>query len=77
MTQKVAATPASCVSILNQTGLKSWAIGKTKVHKIRNIHTTSTRVTGILAQCAADKINEVITVKCNTVHKVRCLCRYS
>lgn len=32
MTQKVAATPANCVCILNKTGLKkSWVIGRTKV----------------------------------------------
>jgi myosin-3 len=31
MAQRVSATPASCLCILNKTGLKSWAVGKTKI----------------------------------------------
>lgn len=37
MTQKVAATPTNCISILKQTRLESWAIGKTKVLIIHTI----------------------------------------
>ena len=86
MTQKVAATSVSWVSILNQTGLKSWAIGKTRVCKILNLmfRIYIANTIHVAMGVATSVCNKVITVKCNTLHQSAmflcfslCMCRYS